>query len=66
MILKDVSVSYGNCPNCGSCSRMHGYYPSNVYNMPALKLLVSKNCSACGHALTIKRIRARASIKDLK
>lgn len=66
MILKNISVSYGNCSSCGSHAYISGYYPSAVYNMPALKLLVTKKCSDCGHNMTIKRIEMRASIKDLK
>lgn len=66
MVLKDVTVSYGSCPICGTCSYINGYYPSAVYNMPALKLLISKKCADCGHKITIKSVKAKASIKDLK
>lgn len=66
MVLKNISVSYGDCSNCGSHAYISGYYPSDVHNMPALKRLVSKTCSDCKHIMTIKRIEARASIEDLK
>jgi hypothetical protein len=66
MVLKNTTVSYGDCSNCGSRTYISGYYPSNVHNMPALKLLVSKVCSDCGHNMPIKRIKARASIEGLK
>jgi hypothetical protein len=66
MVLKNISVSYGDCPSCGSHAYISGYYPSDVHNIPALKRLVTKKCSDCGCDMTIKRIEMRVSIKDLK
>lgn len=66
MILKNINVSYGNCSSCSSHAYISGYYPSDVHNMLALKLLVTKKCSDCGHDMIVKSIKAKASIKDLK
>lgn len=66
MVLRDISVSYGSCSKCGSCSYMNGYYPSDIYSILSLKLLVSKICTNCGHNIPIKYMKVKASIEDLK
>lgn len=66
MTLKDISISYGSCANCGNASCLGIYYQRTIHTLQDLKSLVHKKCMECDGNLRIKRIKVNVGVGGLK